>query len=270
MNYLARRMNMLNATAPFKATDGQVWRMLTIGLLLGSKFLDDNTFQNRSWSEVSGIAVSELNTLEHEWLESIQWSLYVNLDESKDFQAWLQNWSEWRVTKNAQRASTLERLAPLAPIDTNVQRSRPYPQPFSGYPKSASRERPQSGFQSYEQTAWIHSYPTPPHLTPPSAPDSGVNTPEYLSATGGAPRWNDWAVYNQYTRGYQPPSHASYVPATRVAAYHTPFASHYSHHYGNNIWDPSPVDCGCSNCNPHVKQPYFMGHGYGAQQIVAG
>jgi hypothetical protein len=269
MNYLARRMNMLNANGPYKATEGQVWRMLTISLLLGSKFLDDNTFQNRSWSEVSGIAVSELNTLEHEWLESIQWSLYVNLDESKDFQAWLQSWNDWRQTKNLQRASTLERLAPLAPIDTNVQRARPYPQQYSGYPKTASRDRPQSGFNvPYEQSAWMHSYPTP-HLTPPSAPDSGVNTPEYLSATGGAPRWNDWALFNQYSRGYQPATHATYVP-TRVAAYHTPFSNHYAHQYGAaNMWDPSVSDCACNNCNPHAKQTYFMGNGYG-QQIVAG
>jgi hypothetical protein len=272
MNYLARRMNMLNAAGPYKATDGQVWRMLTIGLLLGSKFLDDNTFQNRSWSEVSGIAVSELNSLEHEWLESISWSLYVNLDESKDFNAWLQSWDDWRRTKNLERTATLERLAPLAPIDTNVQRTRPYSQAYSGYPKSASRERPQSGFHApydqYEATAWMNSYPTP-HLTPPSAPDSGVNTPEYLSATGGAPRYNDWALFNQYSRGYQPQAHATYVP-TRVAAYHTPFTNHYGHHYGANIWDPAVAECNCSNCNPHTKQPYFMGHGYGGQQIVAG
>lgn len=35
MNYLARRMNHLNSAGPYKASDGQVWRMLTVGLLLG-------------------------------------------------------------------------------------------------------------------------------------------------------------------------------------------------------------------------------------------
>jgi len=269
MNYLARRMNMLNAAGPYKATDGQVWRMLTIGLLLGSKFLDDNTFQNRSWSEVSGIPVSELNTLEHEWLQAIEWVLYVNLDKSKDFQAWLQNWNEWREKKNIQRKATLDRLAPLAPIDTNVQRPRPYSQAYnSGYPsKRTPSELPQSGFMgSYDQSAWINSsYPTP-QLTPPSsAPDSGVNTPEYLSATGG-PRFQDWSLYHQYSAGYQ---HSAYAPPTRVAAYHTPFTNHYGNHYGGNIWESGSADCNCTGCNPHTKQPYFMSHGYG-QQIVAG
>ncbi|CZT48103.1 related to cyclin-like protein CLG1 [Rhynchosporium secalis] len=272
MNYLARRMNMLKAAGPCKVTDGVVWRMLTIGLLLGSKFLDDNTFQNRSWSEVSGISVSELNTMEHEWLVAMEWNLYVNLDTSKDFNAWLSSWNEWRESRNMQRKATLDRLAPmpLAPIDTNVQQTRPYSQIYNGYPKTASRERPQSGFHpGYEQSAWVNSYPTP-HLTPPSAPDSGLNTPEYMSATGGAPRYNDWAIFNQYSRGYQPQTHATYVP-THINPQLTPFTpydNHYGRHYGN-IWDHSATDCNCGSCNMQSKQPYFMNHGYGQPVIAA-
>lgn len=268
LNYLARRLHVLNSAGPFKPGDGQVWRMLTIGLLLGSKFLDDNTFQNRSWSEVSGIPVAELNTLEQDWLESIQWSLFVNLEQSKDYKAWIQSWNDWCEVKNVERTATLERLAPLAPIDTNVQRVRPYSQNYSGYTKTPS-SREHSGFCSaYDQTSWAtNSYPTP-HLTPPSAPDSGVNTPEYLSATGGGPRYNDWALFNQYSRGYQAANHVAYVPQPRVAAYHTPYTNHYGHY--NNIWDHTAADCTCGSCNPHAKQQqqYFMGHGYG-QQVVA-
>jgi ribulose bisphosphate carboxylase small subunit len=290
MNYLARRMHIINDNDKnHKATEGQVWRMLTIGFLLGSKFLDDNTFQNRSWSEVSGIAVSELNTLEVEWLESIHWNLYVNLDLSTDYQAWLQSWAEWRETKNLQRANTLERLAPLAPIDTNVQRTRPYPQQYSGYSKSTSPARSQSSFNNprsafnnsiYEHNGW-YSYPTP-HHTPPSAPDSEVNTPEYnmvMSATGGAPRYNDWAVYNPYSNGgYQ--SQSAYVAPTQnpmsvaIAEHWMPHLWHDHHRYvAPNVWDgrAATADCSCVECNPHMKQqhqPFFANHGYG-QQIAA-
>lgn len=271
MNYLARRTNQMSATgrspATTKAGEGVVWRMLTIGLLLGSKFLDDNTFQNRSWSEVSGIQVSELNTLEHEWLEALDYNLFVNLDESSDYNAWIASWEEWRKTKNLQRKATLERLTspPLAQIDTNVQRVRQYAQTYSGY-KPASLERPQSGFHSaYEPTAWVNNYPTP-HLTPPSAPDSAVHTPEYLSATGGGPRF-DWTVFNDhYARYQQPQAHAPYIQA-QVAAYHTPY-THYGNHYASP-WD-TVNGCSCGMCNPYAKQAHFIGHtGYG-QQIVAG
>jgi len=270
MNYLARRMNIINASsAAFKISDGTVWRMLTIGLLLGSKFLDDNTFQNRSWSEVSSIAVEDLNRMEHDWLEAMGWSLYVNLEKSDDFQAWLHSWADWRETKNLQRKATLERLAPmpLAPIDTNVQRPLQYSHNYNGYIKTASLERPESGYQSaYDQSAWMtNSYPTP-HLTPPSAPDSGLNTPEYMSATGGAPRYNDWAVFNTAARAaYQPQTCATYMPSHPIAGYHTPYVYHNGY---PNIWDHIPSECGCHNCHPYAKQQHFMGHTY-HQQIVA-
>lgn len=279
MNYLARRMNLLKAAPRTslkpgeKLGEGSVWRMLTIALLLGSKFLDDNTFQNRSWSEVSGITVKELNTREQEWLEAMDWNLYVNLDESKDFNAWIQSWEEWRAAKNLQRKATLDRLAPmpLAPIDTNVQRARPYAQVFNAYAKTTPpRDRPQPTYHAgYDPNTWS-SYPTP-QLTPPSAPDSALNTPEYMSmsATGGAPRWNDWAVYNQVSRSYQPQNHPAYVPP-QVAPQLTPFTP-YGNHYGHyvNIWDHSPADC-LRGCSMHTKQqPYFMNIGYG-QPIVAG
>ncbi|TAQ88784.1 hypothetical protein B7494_g2880 [Chlorociboria aeruginascens] len=259
MSYLARRVNRLTAMGPFKPTDGRVWRMLTIALLLGSKFLDDNTFQNRSWSEVSGITVRELNEMEQEWLESVSWDLYINLDDSSDFKAWMQSWGDWRLNKNKEHKATLDRLAPL---NTNVQRGRPYSQPYSGYPKSATRERVQSGYHApYDQNAW--GYPTP-HLTPPSAPDSGLNTPEY---TTGGPRYPpDWA-FNHYSRVYQLPPHAPYVPP-HVAPYHTPYFNHYSTHYGASIWEPGLADWDA--VMPQLKQTFFTNHGYGGQQTVMG
>ena len=286
LNYLSRRVyNLTSAnTVEYKCSDGQVWRMLTISLLLGSKFLDDNTFQNKSWSEVSGIAVSELNKLEKEWLSSISYMLYINLDTSEDYNAWLDNWRAWREKKNVERKATLDRLAPLAPIDTNVQHSRPYQQPYSGYAKSTSRERPNSAF-NYEQPSWSANssfdYPTP-QLTPPSAPDSGFNTPEYPSATGGGPRFNDWSVYQGYSRGYQQPQQkAPYVPA-RVATYTPPYQSNNFNPNLNNLshyslgWDPAlGTDCPCAMCLPYQNLKPFQTPHFGytrtlhGQQIVA-
>lgn len=262
LNYLARRMNHLNSAAPYKASDGQVWRMLTVGLLLGSKFLDDNTFQNRSWSEVSGIPVSELNTMEQQWLVGMEWRLYVNLDKSEDFKAWLENWRTWKQAKDIQRASTLERLAPLPRIDTDVSRVQSF-SIRSTISHNSSKPREQKRYDSYyDQSNVWNGYPTP-SCTPPSIRNSAVSSPlEQMSATGGGPRWNDWTVYNQYARAYQPQVQNNYT-ATRVAAYHTPFANHYAHQYGGNAWD-TVADCNCTHCNQHIKQQsYFMGHGYG-------
>ena len=117
MNYLAKRVNAMKTTGPYKASEGQVWRYLTVSLLLGSKFLDDNTFQNRSWSEVSGITVAELNSLEYDWVQAMNWRLYVNLDLSKDYQAWLDSWRDFQQMKKRQAAqASRDRLASLVPL----------------------------------------------------------------------------------------------------------------------------------------------------------
>ncbi|KAL8639411.1 MAG: hypothetical protein Q9228_003556 [Teloschistes exilis] len=68
LHYLATRMSLLSSKGRYPTDRRQIYIMLTTALLLGSKFLDDNTFQNRSWSEVSNIPVKELNEMELDWL----------------------------------------------------------------------------------------------------------------------------------------------------------------------------------------------------------
>ncbi|QSZ28997.1 hypothetical protein DSL72_003506 [Monilinia vaccinii-corymbosi] len=271
MNYLANRISDLGSVS----RGGQTWRLLTVGLLLGSKFLDDNTFQNKSWSEVSGIEVAELNQMEHAWLEDINWSLFVDLDNSDAYKAWLKNWKDWSADKKA-KAATLERFSaapapPLAPIDTNVSRIRPSNGIYRNYPKSATQERQQ--YVHYEHPAWAnHSYPTPQH-TPPSAPDSGVATPEYSSATGAAPRY-DWGMYSQYAKAYGMSANTPYVMPDMSTRFHNQWPQHYSpHHYSPHHYSPQHYFHQYSIWNHHTpdsKQPYFMPYGYGGHQTVIG
>ena len=51
--YAQARVKLMKEAGYHPSTIPAVHKVLTICLLLGSKFLDDNTFQNRSWSEVS-------------------------------------------------------------------------------------------------------------------------------------------------------------------------------------------------------------------------
>ncbi|KAK0643363.1 hypothetical protein B0T16DRAFT_331549 [Cercophora newfieldiana] len=291
MNYLSKRVNMMNPGGQGGQphyTEGQVWRMLTTALLLGSKFLDDNTFQNKSWSEVSGIPVQELNTLEYEWLNAINWCLYVNLDESKDYKAWLENWQEWLETKKRQQAqASRERLAALVPpIDTDVTRVR-NPNFYSSWhqqqvaeyeryssikrnqgPAAAPYRRDQVGWSNY-QNVWPQSAP----LTPP---DSGYGTPEYVnSATSANSHYTEWfdraIVGGNVSKYYQQPApyntfqQGSQGHTTRGAANYGGF-----YNYGHSIWEhPNVADCNCANCvSVHAKPAaYFMGHSYG-QPVV--
>ena len=50
-------------------------------LLLSSKFLDDITFKNKSWSFVSGIPLDEVNKIEQVILRMLDYSLFVVKDD---------------------------------------------------------------------------------------------------------------------------------------------------------------------------------------------
>lgn len=267
MNYLAKRINTMKGQGPYKTSEGQVWRYLTVSLLLGSKFLDDNTFQNRSWSEVSGIAVSELNALEFDWVDAMGWRLYVNLDLSKDYQAWLENWREWQQIKKRQVAqANRERLASLVPaIDTEIARyhghrqsphSRYLQEQVAEYERYQAMKAQQHSYRSRD--AWPHN----PWNAPLTPPDSGYGTPDYvMSATSSNARYNEWfaqaaAQYN--TRYSQAQAHNSFY-----ASRHSPYASHYP--YNQTMWEHGLAECSCNGCVDPVKHqtPYFMSHGYG-------
>ncbi|PHH74937.1 hypothetical protein CDD80_2748 [Ophiocordyceps camponoti-rufipedis] len=278
MNYLAKRINSLRELGPYHATEGQVWRHLTIALLLGSKFLDDNTFQNRSWSEVSGIAVSELNALEYDWVQAISWRLYVNLDLSKDYQAWLANWRDWQQAKKRQLVqASRERLASLLPaIDTEVARYHQSSRlsPNSRYLKDqiaeyerlqalkAQQQQQQQSYRSRE-VAWHHN----PWNAPLTPPDSGYGTPEYaMSSTSSNAPYNDWFAQaaSQYVsnRYHQSSAHGG-------AFYHghrTPYHSQYSYNHG--AWDHGVAECRCSDCiAPMEHSAYFCAPMFG-QPVV--
>lgn len=273
LNYLSKRMGMLNKPAPYTTTEGQLYRMLTVALLLGSKFLDDNTFQNRSWSEVSGIAVSELNTMESAWLQAISWTLHVNFERDSDFQCWLASWASWREQKNLERSATLERLAPLAPIDHNInrygtQQHKTYSSPsHQMYGQQRAQRTPPLYQTSSRFDAPSGSRPAL-ELSPPSAPESGPNTPDWMMLPGSGLPPDLWynglssGYGNLYSRRNPQAAYPSYTPA--VNPYH--YTSH--NQYNQTMWTGHPAGCGCSHC-VYTSEPYFMSHNYG-QQTVAG
>ncbi|KAI0380672.1 hypothetical protein F5Y04DRAFT_96030 [Hypomontagnella monticulosa] len=283
MNYLAKRVNMLNQAGQFTPNDGQMWKMLTVALLLGSKFLDDNTFQNRSWSDVSGIAVAELNTMENEWLRHIDWLLYVNLDQSHDYNAWLKNWKEWeegkkyQIQQQQQQQSQLAMRERLAPIVTAIHSEpvRQHPLAFQGWTPEEIVEHDRynmnnrlahAGAYRSREGSWQSQYPNPwsQPQAPVTPPDSGYGTPEYLnSATSVNAAYDEWfsqAVNGGYNRHYKPVGHGGF--GSRNGSH---FPGPYPNHYGPSAWDSNAAECGCAQCRPQLHNkpgPYFQQHGY--------
>ncbi|APA11101.1 hypothetical protein sscle_07g058710 [Sclerotinia sclerotiorum 1980 UF-70] len=69
-----------------KGRSGSEYRLLTVALMLGNKFLDDNTYTNKTWAEVSGISVTEIHIMEVEFLSNMRYSLLATEDEWKEWQ----------------------------------------------------------------------------------------------------------------------------------------------------------------------------------------
>lgn len=269
--YLASRMRMLSSSKIYTAGSGQVYRMLTVALLLGSKFLDDNTFQNKSWAEVSNIPVSELNSMELDWLFAFEWKIHDRIYDKQDgFASWLSHWKTWRA-KAAARAQ--ESRAVLAPIDTNVARgpmishshrssrcnstnnNKPLMSPEGPIPPQYQRRSP-------FENSWLN--PTASEYSPPSAPHSGPTTPDYFPV-------GPWAYTNPpppYSRTWIPPQPAPYLPRSQPPSYHhTPS---YALPFAQSVWTGHGSSCGCLYCAKQMENYMFPNPFGGMQPILAG
>lgn len=238
--YLAARMRMLSAAEVYSSGSGRLYRMLTIGLVLGSKFLDDNTFQNRSWAEVSNIPVAELNSMELEWLFAFDWEIHRRIHDQQDgFMTWRAHWDTWRAKANA-RAH--ESRVKLSPIDTATQRQQAGPTPM------LSPEGPIP--PQYQSNTWINSLTA--DYSPPSAPHSGPNTPDYYQS---AP----WPYNNNppppYSRNWaMPPPYAHALRTSQPPSYHhTPT---YPQAPSPPVWTGHGSACGCLYCGK--RQESFL------------
>ena len=265
--YLSKRMTLLSNKGRYNQNARDVYSMLTTALMLGSKFLDDNTFQNRSWSEVSNIPVSDLNTLEIEWLIDIKWDMHIDQEDPQGFQLWLKHWERYQARKvdlslaESMRQTHIEGSGKQRPQYRAVPELPPL---NSQYLYSRSERSSIVGFASQPQGPWN----TPHHLqwqiprsqtdySPPSAPPTGPTTPDA------------YGLLNAYSYALQPVQPPFKLPPTLPvlssnathSGYPTPYVPSYSHYSHTNY-------CDCSFCNPHHEH-YFLASDYGPQPVAA-
>jgi hypothetical protein len=257
LHYLNDRV----ANFPESITPGenQIYRMLAVSLILGSKFLDDNTFINRSWSDVTAIKVNELNLLEIEWLKLIKYELHIDPKAHNGLQAWLDAWKayESKYVAKQQQASR------LSPLNTNVYRHSPRSDRFSPYPSpySAATSR------SYETPLTSRStYGTTPYQSSdPWASADRYNIDDFYKRQHRYPTLTELDDVNrraseerarQSAYQYSQNGHSSY--------YQAPYSSGWDQHAWNGM---HRYDCGCSSCAFHYR-PYPMASGYTAQTVM--
>ncbi|KAJ7030192.1 hypothetical protein C8F04DRAFT_1367887 [Mycena alexandri] len=77
------RLRLRNLATP--AQPGSEFRVAVAGLMMGNKFLDDNTYTNATWAAVSLIPLAQINTMEREFLVGCDYSLFVS---QKTYEDW--------------------------------------------------------------------------------------------------------------------------------------------------------------------------------------
>ncbi|KAI9300229.1 hypothetical protein BJ944DRAFT_188548 [Cunninghamella echinulata] len=79
--------HLLESNPSIEGAEGSEYRLFIVALMLANKFLDDNTFTNKTWSEVSGMKVQDLNIMESEFLEALEYTLFVREDDYKKWKS---------------------------------------------------------------------------------------------------------------------------------------------------------------------------------------
>ncbi|KAL6244026.1 hypothetical protein RBB50_008895 [Rhinocladiella similis] len=154
---------------------GSEYRLLTIALMLGNKFLDDNTYTNKTWAEVSGISVSEIHIMEVEFLSNMRYDLYASAEE----------WTEWKA-KLGRFGAFYDKASQLPSTDESKITAPATPTSQSFSYKLPSPPSPHHAVSPFNMSPSNSSYPTLPHPLPSAIqlPSSPLR-PQY---GGGIPR----------------------------------------------------------------------------------
>ncbi len=66
-------------------------RILFISILISIKYNEDKFYDNKYYSEIAGIKLKELNTLEYNYIHMIHFLLYVKNETHKKYKLYLEN-----------------------------------------------------------------------------------------------------------------------------------------------------------------------------------
>ncbi|KAL6718901.1 hypothetical protein ACLMJK_003136 [Lecanora helva] len=246
IQYLATRMTLLSNQRQSQCSHNSVYSMLTTALLLGSKFLDDNTFQNRSWSEVSNIAIGDLNRLEREWLVAIDYRLHVVSVDPEGFELWSRHWQRYQVRK-ANRIEPLVRSLNNMHLDKgptqqqrSVHRLLSSPRYAAFYPERfmVDNFKDNAGWAAPHYNSWPNLQ-SPMDYSPPSAPETGPNTPDRYEMQN-AYGYRDHTHSAHHTSKLPTPSQLTSINPTPMGL-HLPYTQQY-HPYNRGSSYPYVYD----------------------------
>jgi len=131
LHYIWRFKQLMAVVGPA----GSEYRIAVVGLMMANKFLDDNTYTNKTWAEVSGIPLADVNHTEAEFLRGIDHNLYVDLNT---YTSWLHLLKGLVTAKEHDRTRAFHGHRPRKPLYSARPRpSLPYV-PRDSRPRSSS------------------------------------------------------------------------------------------------------------------------------------
>eukprot|EP00828_Plagiopyla_frontata_P037595 TRINITY_DN4937_c0_g1_i2.p3 TRINITY_DN4937_c0_g1~~TRINITY_DN4937_c0_g1_i2.p3 ORF type:complete len:115 (-),score=18.20 TRINITY_DN4937_c0_g1_i2:220-564(-) len=86
----------------YTINDFNIHRLIITSVVIAAKFFDDHYFSNSHYAKVGGITNQELNNLEFEFLNSINYSLYVPSEQFMLYQNKIQEIKEEYEKKKIQ------------------------------------------------------------------------------------------------------------------------------------------------------------------------
>lgn len=181
------RLKKLNPAV--KGKPGSEYRLLTVALMLGNKFLDDNTYTNKTWAEVSGINVAEVHIMEVEFLSNMKYNLFTDVDDWSKWQSLLGKYASF-FDKATHPPPVQSRPAPILPPASSLQLPMSLPSP----PASNQASPPYAA--DVMQNGYGYTAPSSHGPTPAPSPLSlmPVNNSSYTESQSRKRSRDDYAT----------------------------------------------------------------------------
>ena len=241
ITYLAKRLSLEESpydgdpNAPLIPTS-RLHEYLTMSFVLANKFLDDNTFTNTSWSDISGIVRDDLNIFERDWLQKLGYSLHLNPTEPKGWSTWRKAWETWQYEATGKITPPL-----LTPVLSRTNSSG-----SSSQCNSSSRPDLSSSYSQPYPSTWATQSGTA-YLTPPISPTFDVSLENDYQCPVTPPSNHQWGsskpVYHSNQRTWRPLPNTRNVPMSAYA--HVPtLQKSFPPPSVTHFWE---VDQGCAS-----------------------
>lgn len=245
------------------AQSGSEFRIAVAALMMANKFLDDNTYTNKTWSEVSGIDLEEINRMEREFLLGVDFNLYV---DKPTYESWLnllkglvsakeRDCQRFRKTRRSLAPGPSSSMSPrykmgLGLGTTRARSTSPSSKPVSSYHSTTYVQRQRQREQE-------QAYPTPATSTSSNCPSP---TPRPGSKRNAAVAFSPTSASFSHLPAKRPLSEYTANTTYSSSSTFTPSSS-----TNNNTFTPSSVSTTPSRApqpqRPGLQIPEYRSNG---------